>query len=69
MPCFVLKNKFLKGQEFDCLEPKCEPFTVTANELFDENGVPIESAPHPMMKIKIPFSRPVKSGSLLRMKA
>ncbi len=65
----VLKNKFLRGQEFDCLEPGSEPFTVTANELFDENGASVESAPHPMMKIKIPFSRPVKIGSLLRMKA
>ena len=69
--CIVatLKNKFWKGQELDCLEPKCEPFTVTATELFDGEGNPIDSAPHPMMKIKIPFSRPVKAGSMLRMKS
>lgn len=65
----TLKNKFLKGQEFDCLEPKARPFTVKADELYDENGNEIDVAPHPMMKIKIPFSRPVKAGSLLRMKA
>ena len=29
----------------------------------------IESAPHPMMTIKIPYNRPIKVGSLLRMKA
>lgn len=64
----TLKNKFLKGQEFDCLEPKSAPFTVTAAELFNGDGEPIEQAPHPMMKIRIPFSRPVKKGALLRMK-
>ncbi len=65
----TLKNKFLKGAEFDCLEPKSSPITVIATELFDEKGNPIDSAPHPMMTIKIPYNRPVKNGALLRMKA
>lgn len=65
----TLKNKFLKGQVLDCLEPKAAPFIVTADELFDEKGTPIDSAPHPMMTIKIPYERPVKTGSLLRMKS
>ena len=64
----TLKNKFLKGQEFDCLEPKNKPFKVVANELYDQNGNSIDSAPHPMMTIKIPYEKPVKKGSLLRMK-
>ena len=64
----VLKNKFLKGQVFDCLEPKSSPFEVTATELFDEKNNPIDSAPHPMSTIKIPYLRPIKEGSLLRMK-
>ena len=64
----VLKNKFLKGQVFDCLEPKNSPFEVIANELFDEKNNPIDSAPHPMSIIKIPFERPIKEGALLRMK-
>ncbi len=65
----ILKNKFLRGQELDCLEPKSPPVTVVANELFDSKGNPIESAPHPMETIKIPFPRPIKVGALLRMKA
>ena len=65
----TLKNKFLKGQELDCLEPKNVPFIVLANELYDGNGKAIDSAPHPMMTIKIPYHKPVKKGSLLRMKA
>lgn len=67
--CIVatLKNKFYKGQVFDCLEPKNKPFEVTADQLFDGDGNPIDSAPRPMMTVKIPFSRPVKAGSMLRM--
>lgn len=64
----ILKNKFLRGQELDCLEPKSAPVTVVADELYDDKGNSIESAPHPMMTIKIPFDRPLKTGALLRMK-
>ena len=64
----TLKNKFLKGQVFDCLEPKAKPFTVTADTVYDQNDNQIESAPHPMMTVKIPHPVPVKKGSLLRMK-
>lgn len=64
----TLKNKFLRGQKLDCLEAGSVPFTVSTDSLFDESGAPIDSAPHPMMKIKIPFEREVKSGSMLRMK-
>ncbi len=65
----TLKNKFFRGQELDCLEPQSEPFMVTATELFDGEGNAIESAPHPMMTVKIPFDRPIKPGSMLRMKS
>lgn len=64
----TLKNKFYRGQELDCLEPKTKPFTVKADTLYDKDNNLIESAPHPMMTIKIPFERPVKTGSMLRMK-
>ena len=64
----TLKNKFWRGQELDCLSPQEEPFKVTAEQLYDGDGNAIESAPHPMMKIKIPYEKPVKVGSMLRMK-
>ncbi len=64
----TLKNKFLKGQKFDCLEPKNKPFFVEATTIFDENDNQIDSAPHPMMTVKIPHPHPVKKGALLRMK-
>ena len=64
----VLKNKFLRGTVLDCLEAGSIPFKVSTDSLYDENGVSIESAPHPMQIIKIPFDRPLKKGSMLRMK-
>ena len=64
----TLKNKFLVGQEFDCLEPRSMPVKIVANKLYDEKDNPIDSAPHPMQTIKIPYEKPVKVGSLLRMK-
>lgn len=63
-----MKNKFLKGREFDCLEPHSRPFLLTANEMFDEDDISIDTAPHPEMIVKIPFEREIKPGSLLRMK-
>lgn len=64
----VLKNKFLKGDELECLEAGSAPFKVSTDNLMNESGEPIESAPHPMMKLKIPFERKVKAGSMLRIK-
>jgi putative protease len=69
MVLLELKNKFLKGQEFDCLEPQNEPFIVKADVVYNDKNEEIDSAPHPMMTIKIPYDKPVKAGSLLRMKA
>ena len=65
----TLKNKFLLGQEFDCLEAGSVPFTVKCNELYNEKNEPIDSAPSPMMIVKIPFEREIKKGSLLRIKS
>ena len=64
----IMKNKFYKGQEFDCLCVRETPFILTATELFDGENNPIDSAPHPMMTVKIPCERKIPVGSLLRMK-
>jgi hypothetical protein len=37
--------------------------------MFDGDGNEIESAPHPMMTVKIPCDREVPKGSLLRMES
>lgn len=64
----TLKNRFEKGQVLDCLEAGSSPFNINADVIYDENGSEIELANKPTMIIKIPFNRPVKSGSMLRMK-
>ena len=64
----TVKNKFLVGQELDCLEPSAKPFTFIAEKMYDQDMNSIESAPHPMMMVKIPYKRAIKEGSLLRMK-
>ena len=65
---FRVKNKFYKGQTFDCLSPGERPFLLACDELYNAGGEPIESAPHPEMLVRMPCSRPVPSGALLRMK-
>lgn len=69
MVSLTLKNKFLRGQTFDCLSPREVPFVLKADEMFDEKGTPIDVAPHPMMTVKIPCDRPIKKGTLFRMAA
>ena len=69
MVLLTLKNKFLKGQVFDCLSPKSEPFFITAEKMYNADGAEIEAAPHPMMTVKIPYPHPVKKGTLLRMQS
>ncbi len=64
----TVKNKFFTGQVFDCLEPDNVPFLVETPVVLGEKNESIDVAPHPMMQVKIPFSRPVKKGSLLRIK-
>ena len=64
----TLKNKFLRGQRLDCLEAGSVPFAVPTDILLDGKGEAIEMANRPMMRIKIPFDREIKVGSMLRMK-
>ncbi len=64
-----VKNKFLLGQEFDCLQPKAVPFKFTVNKIIDDKGESVDSAPRPMSLVYIPCDTPIKIGSLLRMKS
>lgn len=64
----TMKNRFKKGDVLDCLEVGNVPFLVTASEIYDADGNEVEIANHPMMTLKIPFERPVKVGSMLRIK-
>lgn len=60
------RNKFCKGDVLDALQPSTEPVVFTANEIFDKDGNEIESAPHPMMIVKIKSDLQFPAGTLLR---
>lgn len=64
----VVKNKFFVGRELDCLIPKSKPKNIVVNKMFNEKNESIDSAPHPMMTVKIPSEFNIPVGSLLRMK-
>ncbi len=62
------RNKFVAGCELEVLVPKSAPETLPVTEMFGEDGQPIESAPHPMMTVRIPYAKELPAGALLRRK-
>lgn len=60
------RNKFSRGDELDALQPGHKPVIFSADELFDDKGEPIDSAPHPMMTLKIKSDLVFPAGTLLR---
>ena len=60
------RNKFCKSDVLDALQPSTEPVVFTADEIFDKDGNEIESAPHPMMIVKIKSDLQFPTGTLLR---
>ena len=63
------RNKFSVGDELEALEFGKKPQSFKVQELFDGEGNPIESAPHPMMKLRIKSDLILKKGSVLRKQA
>ena len=60
------RNKLTVGDEVELLSPGSFGRAFTVSALFDENGDPIESTPHPGMAFTLPVPFPVKAGDLLR---
>ncbi len=63
---FIQRNKAVCGQQAELITPgKCGR-AFRLDEMQDENGMPLESTPHPFMpfSLKVPF--PVKAGDILR---
>lgn len=54
------RNKINCGDELRAFTPKGDEYRFIATELMDENGVSIDSTPHPMMNysLKSPFALP-----------
>lgn len=60
------RNRFFDGDELEILEPGSEPFRFKAENITDEFGNKVTSAPHPMQKLFIPIDREVKTGAYIR---
>ncbi|NLP47626.1 MAG: U32 family peptidase [Clostridiales bacterium] len=64
----VQRNRFFNGDCLEILEPGKKPYTVLAYGLTDDEGTPIESARHPLMKVKFPCEKKPQIGSIVRLK-
>ncbi len=60
------RNRFFKGDCLEVLIPRERPACLSVEALFNDSGSPIESAPHPMMTVRIPCDQPYPVGSYLR---
>ena len=63
---FIQRNKVSRGEKVELISPGKIGRGFVAEEVFDEDGAEIESAPHPAMlfKVKVPFE--VKEGDIMR---
>lgn len=66
MATFIQRNKVSRGEAVELISPGKIGVGFTVEEIFDEEGAPIESAPHPTMlfKVRMPFA--VKVGDIMR---
>ena len=62
------RNKFAVGESIEVMKPNGENITVTVKAITDENGVPMESCPHPKQKIFVDLGIPLSELDLLRRK-
>ena len=62
----VQRNRFFRGETLSVLEAGKAPYAITVQELYDAEGLPLESAPHPMMQVRLRCEHPIAPGALLR---
>lgn len=60
------RNRFFRGEVADVLEVGEKPFELPLAELFDQDGQPIDAAPHATMTVLLKTDRPLKRGAILR---
>ena len=63
---FIQRNKIKLGDSAEIISPNCLGKAFIVNEIYNEKGEPIESAPHPSQKffLRVPFA--VKEGDIIR---
>lgn len=60
------RNKFSVGDTIEVMPAKGNAFTMKVSKMWDEDGNPVESAPHPQQILQILFDKPVKKYDMLR---
>ncbi len=63
------RNKMVIGDRVEVFGPGADFFEQELTEMLDENGQPIESAPHAQQIVKIRMEKPVDAFFMLRKKA
>ena len=62
------RNKFSVGEKIEVMKPNGDNLTVTVQEIFDEEGNAMESAPHPKQVLYINLGQPLDQYDILRRK-
>ncbi len=62
----VQRNKFLKGDKVEILSPKQAPYEICVDEIFDENGVAVDSTNHAEMKFSFYCEKEFPENSIVR---
>ncbi|MBD5136322.1 MAG: U32 family peptidase [Lachnospiraceae bacterium] len=62
------KNKFTCGEEIEVMKPSGENVIVTVKAIYDENGVAVESAPHPKQILYVDLGIEAEDYDILRRK-
>lgn len=60
------RNRFFKGDEIEIMQPMKPCFMQTVDYMENEEGEPIDVAPHPEQIVKMPVKEPVVKGAMLR---
>lgn len=62
------RNKMVVGDEIEVIGPATPYFSQILDEMYDQDGNPIEAAPHPQQIVTIKFTEPVGPNFMLRKK-
>lgn len=68
--CYAIeqRNKFSVGEQIEIMKPDGTNLTVTVKAIYDQDGQPMESAPHPKQKLWIDLGCEMDAFDILRRK-
>ena len=62
------RNKFSEGDLLECFGPKGSHFEIAAENMQDENGNKIDSAPHAQQIVRMEIDEEIEPNFILRKK-